>query len=83
MDDTRATPDEDQPTRGTTISRRRFFGRALAVAGAGAALLTLTGCPGGDQDHLPSRELGSHCGSDAPGAAGAGGACNVGGNMRI
>ena len=32
------------------INRRSFFGRALLAAGATAGLLTLTGCPGGDQD---------------------------------
>jgi hypothetical protein len=50
MDEMRVKPDEDQPIPPTTMSRRSFFGRTLAVAGAGAALLTLTGCPGGDQD---------------------------------
>ena len=46
MDEARVNSDDD----GATMSRRGFFGRALAVAGAGAALLTLTGCPGGEQD---------------------------------
>jgi len=32
------------------IGRRAFFGRALLLAGATATLLTLSGCPGGDQD---------------------------------
>jgi hypothetical protein len=50
MDEMRVKPDDDQPARGTTMSRRSFFGRGLAVAGAGVVLLTLTGCPGGDQD---------------------------------
>lgn len=38
---------EDTPRLG----RRAFFGRALLLAGAGTALLGLTGCPGGDQDN--------------------------------
>ena len=39
--------DETEPT---TYGRRAFFGRALLLAGAGAATLTgLTGCPGGSQ----------------------------------
>ncbi|MEV7626428.1 hypothetical protein [Actinoplanes sp. NPDC089786] len=32
-----------------TLGRRAFFGRALLAVGGGVALLTLTGCPGGDQ----------------------------------
>jgi hypothetical protein len=47
MDDTERTSTGD---RGPTIDRRSFFGRALLAAGATAGLLTLTGCPGGDQD---------------------------------
>jgi hypothetical protein len=47
MDDTeRATTDDHRPA----MDRRSFFGRALLAAGATAGLLTLTGCPGGDQD---------------------------------
>ncbi|RSM74211.1 hypothetical protein DMB66_02030 [Actinoplanes sp. ATCC 53533] len=38
------------PSAGTGIDRRAFFGRALLAAGATATLLTLSGCPGGDQD---------------------------------
>jgi hypothetical protein len=47
MDDTERTSTGD---RGPAIDRRSFFGRALLAAGATAGLLTLTGCPGGDQD---------------------------------
>jgi hypothetical protein len=31
------------------FSRRSLFGRVLLVAGGTATLLTLAGCPGGDQ----------------------------------
>jgi hypothetical protein len=45
--------DNERPstdTRGPVMGRRSFFGRTLLAAGATAGLLTLTGCPGGDQD---------------------------------
>lgn len=45
MDEMRTT--QDAPS---TITRRTFFSRALLVAGAGVALVGLTGCPGGEQD---------------------------------
>ena len=49
MDDTkRATQDERHTAPG--MGRRAFFGRALLVAGAGATVLGLSGCPGGNQD---------------------------------
>jgi hypothetical protein len=32
-----------------TLGRRALFGRALLALGGGVALLTLSGCPGGDQ----------------------------------
>ena len=41
MDDTAR---ETEPT----VSRRAFFGRALALTGGAAVVLTLTGCPGGN-----------------------------------
>jgi len=40
----------DDPRTGAAMSRRAFFGRTFAVAGGGAALLSLTACPGGDSD---------------------------------
>jgi hypothetical protein len=49
MDDTERHP-QDDPKTGAGMGRRRFFGRALLAAGATAGLLTLTGCPGGEQD---------------------------------
>ena len=49
MDDTERQS-QLAPTTGPGMGRRRFFGRALLAAGATAGLLTLTGCPGGDQD---------------------------------
>lgn len=49
MDDTERQQRDDQTT-GAGIGRRTFFGRALLAAGATAGLLSLTGCPGGDQD---------------------------------
>jgi hypothetical protein len=49
MDDTERQSQDDLTT-GTGIGRRRFFGRVLLAAGASAGLLTLTGCPGGEQD---------------------------------
>ncbi|MFC7546778.1 hypothetical protein [Plantactinospora sp. GCM10030261] len=39
---------EDQKT-GTAMGRRALFGRALLAVGAAAGLLSLTGCPGGEQ----------------------------------
>jgi hypothetical protein len=41
---------QDDPDTGVTMGRRTFFSRTLLAAGATAGLLTLTGCPGGDQD---------------------------------
>jgi hypothetical protein len=49
MDDTERTS-EDDPRSGPAIGRRAFLGRALMATGATAALLGLTGCPGGEQD---------------------------------
>jgi hypothetical protein len=49
MDDTKRNVVGD-PSTGAAMGRRTFFGRALLVAGAAAALAGLTGCPGGDQD---------------------------------
>jgi hypothetical protein len=49
MDDTKRTTD-DVPGPGTAIGRRAFLGRALMATGATAALLGLSGCPGGEQD---------------------------------
>ena len=49
MDETtRTTPDE--PRTGAPMGRRTFFGRTLLAAAATTGLLTLTGCPGGEQD---------------------------------
>ena len=48
MDDTKRTTEDEPNTPG--IGRRAFFGRALLVAGAGATVLGLSGCPGGDQE---------------------------------
>ena len=41
---------QDAPGTGTHLGRRAFFSRALLAAGATVGLLTLTGCPGGEQD---------------------------------
>ncbi len=41
---------EDDQGAGAAMARRAFFGRALLAVGATAGLLTLTGCPGGEQD---------------------------------
>ena len=49
MDDTKGDA-QDTPGTGAAIGRRAFFGRALLATGAVAGLLTLTGCPGGEQD---------------------------------
>ena len=49
MDDTK-TDTRDDPDAGAAMGRRAFFGRALLAAGAVGGLLTLTGCPGGEQD---------------------------------
>lgn len=49
MDDSKRNS-EDEPSTGAAMGRRAFFSRALVAAGAAAALLGLTGCPGGDQD---------------------------------
>ena len=49
MDDTKRTS-EDVPRPGAAIGRRAFLGRALMATGATATLLSLTGCPGGEQD---------------------------------
>jgi hypothetical protein len=49
MEDTKRTTDDERNT-GPAIGRRAFFGRALLVAGAGATLLGLSGCPGGGGD---------------------------------
>ena len=49
MDETKRTP-ENVPSTGPAIGRRAFLGRALMATGATAALLGLTGCPGGEQD---------------------------------
>jgi hypothetical protein len=49
MDDTNRNS-VDEPTTGTAMGRRAFFGRALLAAGAATAVLGLTGCPGGDSD---------------------------------
>jgi hypothetical protein len=49
MDDTERTPADNQNT-GAGIGRRALFGRALLAVGATTALLSLTGCPGGEQD---------------------------------
>jgi hypothetical protein len=49
MDDTRRNPADD-PGTGAPMHRRAFFGQALVVAGAAAALMGLTGCPAGDED---------------------------------
>ena len=49
MDDAKRNS-QDDPSTGAGIGRRALFGRALLVAGAGAALVGLTGCPGGSQD---------------------------------
>ena len=49
MDDTTRKSEDDSRT-GAPIGRRAFFGRALLAVGATAALMGLTGCPGGDQD---------------------------------
>jgi hypothetical protein len=49
MDDT--TRKSADPSRtGVAFGRRTFFGRALLAVGATAGLLTMTGCPGGEQD---------------------------------
>ena len=49
MDDIERRP-QDEPTTAAGMDRRRFFGRTLLALGATAGLLTLTGCPGGEQD---------------------------------
>jgi hypothetical protein len=49
MEDTKRNT-EDERNTAPAMGRRAFFGRALLVAGAGATLLGLSGCPGGDQD---------------------------------
>jgi hypothetical protein len=49
MDDTTRTS-ADPSLNGVAFGRRTFFGRALLAVGATAGLLTLTGCPGGEQD---------------------------------
>ena len=49
MDDTEKDT-RDDPGTGGAMGRRAFFGRALLAAGAVGGLLTLTGCPGGEQD---------------------------------
>jgi hypothetical protein len=40
----------ERPEYRAAMGRRAFFGRTLLPAGAMAALVALTGCPGGDQD---------------------------------
>jgi hypothetical protein len=47
MDDDVRTKSDDEVRTGA-ISRRAFFGRTVGLAGAAGVLLTLTGCPGGD-----------------------------------
>lgn len=49
MDETKRDSTDD-PRNGAAMGRRAFFGRALLATGAAAALVGLTGCPGGDQD---------------------------------
>jgi hypothetical protein len=49
MDDTERTLPENSDTR-PGIGRRALFSRALLAVGATTALVTLTGCPGGEQD---------------------------------
>ncbi|GIE99346.1 hypothetical protein [Paractinoplanes rishiriensis] len=48
MDD--AKRDAEDVRDAGRITRRALFGRALAVVGGSAAVLALSGCPGGDQD---------------------------------
>lgn len=49
MDDTKRIT-SDVARSGPPIGRRAFLSRALMATGATAALLGLTGCPGGEQD---------------------------------
>ena len=49
MDDTERNS-EDDPRAAAAIGRRAFFSRTLLAVGATVGLLSLTGCPGGDQD---------------------------------
>jgi hypothetical protein len=48
MDDATRTSDEPDTRQG--LNRRTFFSRSLLAAGAAVTLVTLTGCPGGEQD---------------------------------